>query len=73
MRGGDRLPWGDYQLPPFRRPYGKWRTTTDGYTVELRLPLLTVTNRDAPQTLTSQPSKSAGRQNRESNRASDVG
>jgi len=37
-----RLPWGEYQLKPHRRPYGVWRPVAGGYTLELRLPLRTL-------------------------------
>jgi signal transduction histidine kinase len=42
VRVADRLPWGDPKLPPFRRPFGAWRPTANGYDVEVRLPLLTL-------------------------------
>lgn len=35
----ERLTWGDYRAPAWRRPYGVWRRTDDGYDLELRLPL----------------------------------
>lgn len=35
----ERLAWGDYQAPVYRRPYGVWRRSPRGYDVELRLPL----------------------------------
>jgi two-component system sensor histidine kinase ChvG len=45
VRDPDRLPWGDDSLPPFRRPFGAWRPTEEGYEVEVRLPLLTLGSR----------------------------
>lgn len=35
----ERIAWGDYQAPAYRRPYGVWRPADGGYAVELRLPL----------------------------------
>jgi two-component system sensor histidine kinase ChvG len=34
-----RLAWGQPELPPSRRPLGRWRETPEGYAIELRLPL----------------------------------
>jgi signal transduction histidine kinase len=42
VAAASRLPWGNYLLPPFRRPYGAWRPSAGGYDVELRLPLVTL-------------------------------
>lgn len=40
--GAPRGPWGRAQSAEYRRPAGAWRTTADGYALELRLPLRTL-------------------------------